>query len=104
MKNSMFSEIYHPIQKIQTENGTYQVYESYCNIHSRYLIDYKIPKVDVLDESAPEYVSILIQINDVESLDYQIRNVYYRGRNYKADKFVSKYRKMLDNIVPLIKR
>ena len=49
--------------------------------------------------STAEYVSILIQITDD---GYDILNVYFRGRNYKAHGYVSPFRIMLDKVVPQI--
>lgn len=104
MKNVMFNENYYFVQKVTHNDINYGIYAPYCNINFRYIVEFKIPKVDILDECPPEYVTIMIQFNDANSLDYQIRNVYYHMRNYKAERFVSKYRKILDNIIPLIKR
>lgn len=104
MKNDIFNEVYHFVQKFTYENVNYAIYAPYCNINSRFLVEFKVLKVDVLDERLPEYVSILIQIHQDNPKEYDIRNVYWRQRNHQSEKFVSKYRKMLDNIVPLIKR
>lgn len=87
---------------IEKDGVIYKVYAPLCNIHSRFIIEFKIPKVDVLDESVPEYISILVQIHSDNPNEYDIRNVYWRMRNHKSEKFISKYRKILDNIVPLI--
>ena len=70
-----------------------------ANVKHKYIIEYKIPKTDVLDEFPAEYVSILIQITDD---GYDILNVYFRGRNHKAHGYVSPFRIMLDKVVPQI--
>lgn len=67
------------------------------NIERKYIIEYKVPKVDVLDELSAEFVSILIQISDT---GYDILNVYFRGRNHKAQSYTSPLRIMLDKVVP----
>lgn len=87
---------------VDYEGVNYKIYAPLININSRFIIEYKVPKVDILDESIPETVSILVQITNTNPYEYDIRNVYWRMRNYKAEKIVSKYRKVLDNIVPLI--
>ena len=68
-----------------------------ANVERKYIIEYKVSKADVLDERPVEYVSILIQLTDN---DYDILNVYFRGRNHKAHGYVSPFRIMLDKIVP----
>lgn len=88
--------------KVEYEGVTYDIYAPLFNIDSRFIVEYKVPKVDILDESAPEIVSILVQITNTHPYEYDIRNVYWRMRNYKSEKYVSKYRKVLDNVVPLI--
>lgn len=87
---------------IEKDGVIYKIYAPLFNVDSRFIVEWKIPKADVLDESIPEYVSILVQIHQDTPKEYDIHNVYWRMRNYKSEKFVSKYRKVLDNIVPLI--
>lgn len=70
-----------------------------ANVERKYIIEYKAAKVDVLDELPVEYVSILIQLTDD---GYNILNVYYRGRNHKAKKYVNTFRILLDKAVPQI--
>lgn len=70
-----------------------------ANVERKYIIEYKVHKVDVLDEKPAEYVSILIQITDD---GYDILNVYFRGYNHKAYGYVSPFRIMLDEVVPQI--
>lgn len=89
-------------KEITCDNVTYKLYDPLCNIHSRYIIEYKIPKVDVLDESTSETVSVLIQLLDTNPCDYKILNVYCRMRNYKAERYVSRYRNLLNKIVPIL--
>lgn len=89
-------------KEIVREGTTYKLFAPLCNVHSRYIIEYKVPKVDVLDESAPEIVSILIQLLDTNPCDYKILNVYYRMRNYKAERFIAPYRILLDKLVPIL--
>ena len=89
-------------REIVHEGTTYKLFAPLCNVHSRYIIEYKVPKVDVLDESVPETVSILIQLLDTNPCDYKILNVYYRMRNYKAERYVSRYRNLLNKIVPIL--
>lgn len=67
-----------------------------ANIERKYIIEYKIPKVDVLDERPTEFVSILIQITDS---GYDILNIYVHGRNHKAHSYTTFYRIILDKIV-----
>ena len=69
------------------------------NVERKYIIEYKAPKTDVLDELPTEYVSILIQLTDT---GYNILYVYFRGRNHKAYGYVSPFRIMLDKVVPQI--
>lgn len=96
-----YSEVFFQQKKITRNDVTYQLYAPYCNINNKYLIEYKIPKVDILDESTPEYVSILIQLLDTNPCDYKILNIYYRGRNHKAESFIAPYRILLDKLVPI---
>lgn len=70
-----------------------------ANVERKYIVEYKVPKTDVLDEKLAEYVSILIQLTD---MGYDILNVYFRGRNHKARGYVSHFRIMLDEVVPQI--
>lgn len=88
-------------KEIVREDMTYKLFAPLCNIHSRYIIEYKVPKVDVLDESAPETVSVLIQLLDTNPCDYKILNIYYRGRNHKAESFIAPYRILLDKLIPV---
>lgn len=88
-------------KELTREDVTYKLYAPYCNINNRYLIEFKIPKVDILDESTPEYISILIQLLDSNPCEYKILNVYYRGRNHKAESFIAPYRILLNKLVPL---
>lgn len=88
-------------KELTREDVTYKLYAPYCNLHNRYIIEFKVPKVDILDESAPEYVSILIQLLDTNPCDYKILNVYYKMRNHKAESYVFRYRKLFDKLVPL---
>lgn len=89
-------------KEVVREDVTYKLFAPLCNVHSRYIIEYKVPKVDVLDESTPETVSVLIQLLDTNSCDYKILNVYYCMRNYKAERYVSRYRNLLNKIVPIL--
>jgi hypothetical protein len=75
------------------------IYAPPANVERKYIIEYKIPKTDVLDEKPAEYVSILIQLTDA---GYDILNVYFRGRNHKTHGYVSPFRIMLDKVVPQI--
>lgn len=75
------------------------VFAPLANIERKYIIEYKVPKVDVLDELPVEIASILIQLTDD---GYDILNVYYRGRNHKAKKYVDTFRILLDKAVPQI--
>ena len=89
-------------KEVVCEDVTYKLFTPLCNVHSRYIIEYKVPKVGILDESIPEIVSILIQLLDTNPCDYKILNVYYRMRNHKAESYVSRYRNLLDKIVPIL--
>ena len=76
-----------------------KTYAPPVNIEHKYIIEYKVPEIDVLYESPLEFVSILIQLtND----GYNILNVYYRGRNHKAKKYVDTFRILLDKVVSQI--
>lgn len=96
------SEVFFKQKELTRDDVTYQLYAPYCNVNNKYIIEYKVPKVDVLDESTPETVSILIQLLDTNPCDYKILNVYYRMRNYKAERYVSRYRNLLNKIVPIL--
>ena len=89
-------------KEVVHEDVTYKLFAPLCNVHSRYIIEYKVPKVDILDESIPETVSILIQLLDTNPCNYKILNVYYRMRNYKSERYVSRYRNLLNKIVPIL--
>lgn len=97
-----YSEIFLRQKELTRDNVVYKLYAPYCNINNKYLIEYKIPKADILDESAPEYISILIQLLDTNPCDYKILNIYYRGRNHKAESFIAPYRILLDKLVPIL--
>ena len=75
------------------------IYAPPVNIERKYIVEYKVPKADVLDELPTEYVSILIQLTNT---GYDILNVYFRGRNHKTHGYVSPFRIMLDKVVPKI--
>ncbi len=96
-----YSEIFLRQKELTRDDVVYKLYAPYCNINNKYLIEYKIPKTDILDESAPEYISILIQLLDTNPCNYKILNIYYRGRNHKAESFIAPYRILLDKLVPL---
>lgn len=89
-------------KEVVREDVTYKLFAPLCNVHSRYIIEYKVPKVDILDEAIPETISILIQLLDTNPCDYQILNIYYRGRNHKAERFIAPYRILLDKLVPIL--
>lgn len=97
-----YSEVFFKQKELTRDDVTYQLYAPYCNVNNKYIIEYKVPKVDVLDESTPETVSVLIQLLDTNPCDYKILNVYYRMRNYKAERYVSRYRNLLNKIVPIL--
>lgn len=97
-----YSEVFFKQKELTRDDVTYQLYAPYCNVNNKYIIEYKVPKVDVLDESIPETVSVLIQLLDTNPCDYKILNVYYRMRNYKAERYVSRYRSLLNKIVPIL--
>lgn len=97
-----YSEVFFKQKELTRDDVTYRLYAPYCNVNNKYIIEYKVPKVDVLDESTPETVSVLIQLLDTNPYDYKILNVYYRMRNYKAERYVSRYRNLLNKIVPIL--
>lgn len=97
-----YSEVFFKQKELTRDDVTYQLYAPYCNVNNKYIIEYKVPKVDVLDESTPETVSVLIQLLDTNPCDYKILNVYYCMRNYKAERYVSRYRNLLNKIVPIL--
>lgn len=96
-----YSEVFLKQKELTRDDVTYQLYAPYCNVNNKYIIEYKIPKVDILDESVPEYMSILIQLLDTNHCDYKILNIYYRGRNHKAESFIAPYRILLDKLIPI---
>ena len=96
-----YSEVFFQQKKLTRDDVTYKLYAPYCNVNNKYIIEYKIPKVDILDEFVPEYVSILIQLLDTNPCDYKILNIYYRGQNHKAESFIAPYRILLDKLIPI---
>lgn len=96
-----YSEVFFKQKELTCDDVTYQLYAPYCNVNNKYIIEYKVPKVDILDESVPEYMSILIQLLDTNPCDYKILNIYYRGRNHKAESFIALYRILLDKLIPI---
>ena len=97
--NKSINLSYTYLKEIDWKDVHLTVFAPPANVEHKYVIEYKVPKVDVLDEKPAEYVSILIQITDI---GYDILNVYFRGRNHRAHGYVSPFRIMLDEIVPLI--
>ena len=97
-----YSEVFFKQKELTRDDVTYQLYAPYCNVNNKYIIEYKVPKVGVLDESTPETVSVLIQLLDTNPCDYKILNVYYRMRNYKAERYVSRYHNLLNKIVLIL--
>ncbi len=96
-----YSQIFLRQNELTRDDVIYKLYAPYCNVNNKYIIEYKVPKVDMLDESVPEYVSILIQLLDTNLCDYKILNIYYRGRNHKAESFIAPYRILLDKLIPI---
>ncbi len=94
-----YSQIFLRQKELTRDDVIYKLYAPYCNVNNKYIIEYKVPKVDMLDESVPEYVSILIQLLDTNPCDYKILNIYYRGRNHKAESFIAPYRILLDKLI-----
>lgn len=97
--NKSINLSYTYFKEIDWQDVHLTIYAPPANIERKYIVEYKVHKVDVLDEKPAEYVSILIQITDTE---YDILNVYFRGCNHKAHDYVSPFRIMLDKIVPQI--
>lgn len=97
-----YSEVFLKQKELTRDDVIYKLYAPYCNVNNKYIIEYKIPKADILDESVPEYMSILIQLLDTNPCDYKILNIYCRGRNHKAERFIAPYRILLDKLVPIL--
>ena len=91
-------------KKIDYEDIHCTVFCPYANVERKYVVEYRVPPVDVLGELPVEYVSILIQFPEPYSKKYDILNVYYKGHNHKAENFVRPYRMLLDKIVHLIEK
>lgn len=96
-----YSQIFLRQKELTRDDVIYKLYAPYCNVNNKYIIEYKVPKVDIFDESVPEYVSILIQLLDTNPCDYKILNIYYRGQNHKAESFIAPYRILLDKLIPI---
>lgn len=97
--NKSINLSYTYLKEIDWHDVRMTIFAPPANIERKYIVEYKVHKVDVLDEKPVEYVSILIQITDT---GYDILNVYFRGHNHKARDYVSPFRIMLDEVVPQI--
>lgn len=79
------------------------IYTCYGNIEQKYVIEWTIPKVACFDRDTTalvtEYCTCLIQISQDNKTDYNILNIYYKGRNHKAESFTRPYRYFLNNVV-----
>lgn len=95
-------ELYHLKKEIKMDDFglDIKVYEPVVNLENKYIVEYKVPKVDVLDEDIQWTVSALIQIDRESFPDYKLLNVYYKGHNWKAESMTKKYRLLLDKVVP----
>lgn len=90
------------VQIIEYEGVDYKVHTPYCNSNSRYIIEWD-NRNNELNVEAPSFVSILVRIPSLSpNKKYDILNVYHHMRNYQSERFVSKYRSLLDTIIPLI--
>lgn len=98
--NKSINLSYTYFKEIDWQDVHLTIYAPPANVERKYIVEYKVPKTDALDEKPAEYVSILIQLTDT---GYDILNVYFRGRNHKAHDYVSPFRIMLDKVVPKIK-
>lgn len=93
-------EFYNLKKEVKVDDLDIKVYEPIVNLENKYIIEYKVPKVDVLDEGIQWDVSALVQI-DLETFpDYKLLNVYYKGHNWKAASMTKKYRRLLDKVIP----
>lgn len=90
------------VQTIEYEGVSYKVHTPYCNSNSRYIIEWD-NRNNEFNVEAPSFVSILVRIPSLSpDKKYDILNVYHHMRNYQSERFISKYRPLLEVITPMI--
>lgn len=90
---------YFLLKTVFVDDIAVDIFTCYGNIEQKYVIEWKIPKIDCLDESPVEYCTCLIQVCSYEKNLYDILNIYYKGRNHKAESYTRPYRYFLNKVV-----
>ena len=94
---------YFLLKTIIIDDVEVNIYTMYGNIELKYVIEWKVPRVDYLESDTTalitEYCTCLVQLHSNNKKEYDILNIYYKGRNYKAESYTRPYRYFLNKIV-----
>lgn len=94
---------YFLLKTITIDDIEVSIFTCYGNIELKYVVEWKIPTVEYLDKDTTalvsNYCTCLIQLHLDNKKEYDILNIYYKGRNYKAESYTRPYRYFLNNVV-----